>query len=127
MTTIAPVDVPTSVELPTFGALLRTLRTGRGLSLCQTARLVPCNKGYVSKIEHDKAMPSLTVVRALEKVLSADGALVAALDRQLAARVARKRPARAVARPVDTRPGRYRNAAVFTRVIGPSATLAVAA
>jgi len=124
---IAPLDLSTSVELPTFGALLRALRTGQGLSLCRTARLVPCNKGYLCRIEHDKAMPSPVVARALDQVLDAGGVLIVALDRQLAARKAQKQLARAVARPVDTRSGRYRNAAVFTRVVGPPVALAVAA
>jgi len=124
---IAPVDLPTSVEVPTFGALLRALRTGRGLSLCRTARLVPCNKGYLCRIEHDKATLSPAVAQALDQLLDAGGVLIVALDRQLTARKARKRLARAVARPADVRPGRYRNAAVFVRVVGPPAALAVAA
>lgn len=111
-----------AAELATFGTTVRGLRTERGLSLCKTARLAPCNKGYLCRIEHDKCLPSMTVARALDQVLNADGALVALLGQHLAIRAADRRIKRRKSRAVGssrTGPAGYRNAAVFLRILGP--------
>src|SRR5262249_1504775 len=86
----APEPDPTPSTTTRFGARLRELRSDAGLSLSKTARLVPCNKGYLSRIERGVALPSDTVARGLDVLLDADGALVAMLAEERATRTARR-------------------------------------
>lgn len=56
-------------DAPRIGTKLKHLRKLRGLSLTEVARDVGCSEGYVSKIENDKAAPSLTVLHRIAAVL----------------------------------------------------------
>ncbi|HEY2577214.1 MAG TPA: helix-turn-helix transcriptional regulator [Streptosporangiaceae bacterium] len=60
-----------------FGAELRRLMAERGLSQNETARRVPCNPGYLSKVAAGTKRPSVEIRARLDNVLSAGGALAA--------------------------------------------------
>ena len=59
-----------------FGALLRQLRTDRGLSLTALSRLLHYSKGYLSKIENGGKPAGLDLARRCDAVLGSDGALL---------------------------------------------------
>jgi transcriptional regulator with XRE-family HTH domain len=60
-----------------FGIELRRLMAERGLSQNETARRVPCNPGYLSKVAAGTKRPSAEMRSRLDDVLSAGGALAA--------------------------------------------------
>ena len=60
-----------------FGGELARLMTERGIGVRQLARAVYCNPGHVSNLRSGKARPSRELAAALDKHLSAGGALVA--------------------------------------------------
>lgn len=60
-----------------FGQELARLRSERGLSLAQLARLVPCHRGYIGQLEHDDRHPSSQMAKTLDRVLNASGVLIA--------------------------------------------------
>ncbi|MEE1762769.1 MULTISPECIES: helix-turn-helix domain-containing protein [unclassified Streptomyces] len=53
----------------TFGQLLRTHRTRRGLSLTQLAARMHFNPGHISKIETGKRSPSVSFAKACDRAL----------------------------------------------------------
>jgi transcriptional regulator with XRE-family HTH domain len=61
-----------------FGGELRRLIAERGLSLNETARRVPCNRGYLSKVTRGLSRPSAELCARLDEVLDAGGALIEA-------------------------------------------------
>lgn len=61
-----------------FAAELRQARADAGLSLADLARHAHVNRGYLGHVEHAQRWPSRPVVAALDRVLAADGRLVAA-------------------------------------------------
>lgn len=54
---------------PRIGARLRHLRKLRGLSLRHVAEAAGCSEGYMSKIENDKAVPSLATLHRIAAAL----------------------------------------------------------
>ncbi|MEV7213086.1 helix-turn-helix domain-containing protein [Kitasatospora cineracea] len=64
-----------------FGAELRRLREGNGLSLDGLARQLSYSKGYLSKVESGRRKPSQELARRCDALLGAEGRL-----QQLAAR-----------------------------------------
>lgn len=56
----------------TLGATIRQQRLAKGLGLREVARQLGLSASYVSDIEHDRRIPSETVLRALAHVLGAD-------------------------------------------------------
>lgn len=54
---------------PLIGSQIRRLRTERGLTLARMAESTGLNIGYLSKIETDKASPSLETLAALGEVM----------------------------------------------------------
>jgi transcriptional regulator with XRE-family HTH domain len=73
-----PVPVPQAAPAPaaTLASTLRDLRLRAGLSQRQLAARLPGPRSYVSKIENQKATPTLS---SLERVAAALGVTVAAL------------------------------------------------
>ncbi|GGS82010.1 nSTAND1 domain-containing NTPase [Streptomyces cinerochromogenes] len=66
--------VPTT---PSFPAHLRRLRQQRGLSLADLARQTHYSKGYLSKIETGAKRPTVDVASRCDRILRADGELLA--------------------------------------------------
>ncbi|MGW2857493.1 ATP-binding protein, partial [Streptomyces sp. NPDC001215] len=62
---------------PTFAARLRRLRRQRGLSLADLARQTHYSKGYLSKIETGAKPPTVDVARRCDRILAAEGELLA--------------------------------------------------
>lgn len=60
-----------------FGGELRRLMAERGLSQNETARRVPCDSGYLSKLAHGKKHPSPETAARLDDILGAGGKLAA--------------------------------------------------
>ncbi len=58
-----------------FGHELRRLLAGRGISLREAARRVPCDSGHLSKLASGKKRPSPEIAQRLDDVLSAAGDL----------------------------------------------------
>jgi transcriptional regulator with XRE-family HTH domain len=58
-----------------FGSELRRIRSERGLSLAQLARLIPCHRGYIAQLEKGVRRPSPEFTRKLDDVLGTDGLL----------------------------------------------------
>lgn len=56
---------------PLIGSQIRRLRTDRGLTLAQMAEATGLNIGYLSKVETDKASPSLETLATVSDVLDA--------------------------------------------------------
>lgn len=56
-------------DFPRIGPRLKHLRKLRGLNLRDVGRDVGCSEGYLSKIENNKAAPSLAVLHRLAAVL----------------------------------------------------------
>jgi transcriptional regulator with XRE-family HTH domain len=75
-----PVPVPQAAPpppvMPTLATTLRELRLRAGLSQRQLAARLPGPRSYVSKLENEKATPTLS---SLERVATALGVTVAAL------------------------------------------------
>ncbi len=61
-----------------FGAALRRIRQGRGLSLDMLATRVTYDKSYVSKVENGKKRGSREFAAAVDRALTANGQLLAA-------------------------------------------------
>ncbi len=61
-----------------FAALLRSLMGERGLKAADLARLVPCDKAYISRLVNGRQHPSRQIARRLDELAGADGLLVAA-------------------------------------------------
>ncbi len=61
-----------------FGGELRRLMAERGISLRETARQVPCDSGYLSKVASGRKRPSADLAARLDDVLDAGGELAAA-------------------------------------------------
>lgn len=59
-----------------FDTALRNLRTQRGLSLRQFARIVHYSPGWLSRIERGQAAPTLALARSCDDALSAQGKLL---------------------------------------------------
>jgi transcriptional regulator with XRE-family HTH domain len=81
-----PVRVPAIVPVPasplarsTLATVLRELRLRAGLSQRQLAARLPVPRSYVSKLENEKATPTLS---SLERVASALGVTTSALLRE---------------------------------------------
>ncbi|MGV9247734.1 nSTAND1 domain-containing NTPase [Streptomyces sp. NPDC003710] len=62
---------------PSFAAQLRRLRRQRGLSLADLARQTHYSKGYLSKIETGAKPPTVDVARRCDRILAAEGELLA--------------------------------------------------
>lgn len=58
-----------------FGSELRRLLVARGMSLRETARQVPCDSGYLSKVAAGRKRPSAELAARLDEVLGAGGEL----------------------------------------------------
>jgi transcriptional regulator with XRE-family HTH domain len=65
--------------MESFGAALRRLRLGAGLSQPQLANLVPISQTSLSRYENEKQAVDPIVARRLDELLHADGELLAAL------------------------------------------------
>jgi transcriptional regulator with XRE-family HTH domain/tetratricopeptide (TPR) repeat protein len=75
------VNVPDEAVDPicdTFGALLRRLRSDKGVSLRALGLMVHYSKGHLSKLENGVAPASINLAEACDAALSADGKLIAA-------------------------------------------------
>ena len=81
-----------------FGRELRRIRSERGLSLAQLAKLVPCQRGYIGQLEHGERRPSPEFARKLDGVLGVGSQL---------ANLAMTSPAAAAASPDDDEFGAY--------------------
>ncbi|MFJ5534845.1 helix-turn-helix domain-containing protein [Streptomyces sp. NPDC093261] len=62
---------------PAFAVRLRRLRRQRGLSLADLARQTHYSKGYLSKIETGAKPPTVDVARRCDRILAAEGELLA--------------------------------------------------
>jgi len=71
-----PQAAPPPPVMPTLATTLRELRLRAGLSQRQLAARLPGPRSYVSKLENEKATPTLS---SLERVATALGVTVAAL------------------------------------------------
>jgi transcriptional regulator with XRE-family HTH domain len=60
-----------------FGGELRRLMAEHDISLRETARRVPCDSGYLSKVASGQKRPSPELARSLDTVLGAGGVLAA--------------------------------------------------
>ncbi|MGW4209059.1 P-loop NTPase fold protein [Lentzea sp. NPDC004789] len=60
---------------PTFGEEVRRLRTERGLTQADLARMIPYSRSYISKVENDQVYPTHQLVRDLDRALEARGQL----------------------------------------------------
>ncbi|SDW32167.1 WD40 repeat [Amycolatopsis xylanica] len=63
-------------ESPSFGAELRRIRTGQGMSLADLANLVHYSRGYLSKLETGARPVSVDLAHQLDDALDAAGLLV---------------------------------------------------
>ena len=61
----------------TFGSVLRTLRTGLGLSLHDLAKQCHCSRTYLWELEHNKKRPAPKFAALVDKAVGADGRLAA--------------------------------------------------
>jgi transcriptional regulator with XRE-family HTH domain len=52
-----------------IGQKIKTLRSKRGLTLEELARISGCTPGFISQIEHNKAVPSITTLHAIAAAL----------------------------------------------------------
>jgi transcriptional regulator with XRE-family HTH domain len=77
-----------------FGSELRRLMADRGLSLRETARRVPCDSGYLSKVAAGHKRPSPELGARLDALLGADGTLRALVPQAPRREAGRMRPAR---------------------------------
>jgi len=75
-----------------FGRELLRLRSERGLSLAQLARLVPCHRGYLTQLEHGTRNASPTFAARLDATLGAGGLLGGLAAQQNDTRSARSLP-----------------------------------
>lgn len=71
---------PPRDDAPTFGQLVRALRTSRQLSQAELGR--PLTRAYMSLLEHDRAIPSIRTLLAIAARLGVDPAeLLSAVNR----------------------------------------------
>ncbi|GHJ48984.1 hypothetical protein Cs7R123_63260 [Catellatospora sp. TT07R-123] len=75
-----PSRAPLPLPYQTFGSELQRLRKAAGLTLRQLAVRIPCDPGSLSNYEHGRRIPSRDIARHCDRLLAADGALVALLD-----------------------------------------------
>jgi len=54
--------------METLGSRLRTLRHLRGLSIDDAARELSLSKGYLSKIENDRSVPSIACLTRMAEL-----------------------------------------------------------
>lgn len=54
--------------MQTFGQKLRLLRTQRGMTLRQLAKLLSTSHGYIVDLEHGRRQPSLALARKVADV-----------------------------------------------------------
>ena len=66
------MDQPSAGSRPALGRRLRSLRTGRGLTLEQLGRQVGLSASYLSQIERGALTPSLPKLSAIARTLSLD-------------------------------------------------------
>ncbi|HEX6524823.1 MAG TPA: helix-turn-helix transcriptional regulator, partial [Streptosporangiaceae bacterium] len=62
-----------------FAEQLRSLMGERGLRAADLARLVPCDKAYISRLVNGRQRPSRQIARRLDELVGAHGGLVAAV------------------------------------------------
>jgi transcriptional regulator with XRE-family HTH domain len=60
-----------------IGRVIREMRTAAGMSLSDLAKATHYSKGYLSRVENGRDVPSLALVRAVDGALAANGALIA--------------------------------------------------
>ena len=109
---LAPPDRLTLIRRPEprgatpFGEKLAVLMEARGLSLTQTARRVPCSKGYLSNLVRGLRGASERMTGRLDEVLEAGGELAALADTAGATARESERPGKGSRRglPGDARP-----------------------
>lgn len=76
-------DTTPVAHLDSIGKKLRRSRVTRGLTQKQVAQRCRCCPSQLSKIENDKALPSLALLNLLSKVLESDiRSFVAGIDQQ---------------------------------------------
>jgi len=61
----------------TFGQKLRTLMADRGIGVRELARMIPYDPGNLSRVANDRKAPSEQLAARLDKLLDANGELVA--------------------------------------------------
>jgi tetratricopeptide (TPR) repeat protein len=61
-----------------FASELHGLVGGSGLGVAGTARLVPCDKGYISRLANGRQRPSRQIAWRLDEIFGCSGALAAA-------------------------------------------------
>ena len=79
-----------------IGEIMRSLRTGAGLSLTEVSHLFGVSKGHLSHVETGRDRPSVRLIERYEEVFCADGLLWSAY---IAARTTRAAPAPPAAEP----------------------------
>ncbi|HSV67110.1 MAG TPA: helix-turn-helix domain-containing protein [Mycobacteriales bacterium] len=57
--------------------MIRERRTAAGMSLADLAKVTHYSKGHLSRVENDRDVPSLALIRAIDEALVANGALIA--------------------------------------------------
>ncbi|GGV19908.1 hypothetical protein GCM10010182_47120 [Actinomadura cremea] len=73
----------TALELRTFGAEVRRLREGAGLSQVQVAALVAVSRAYISHVELGETRCRLDFASRLDEALRCNGAVIRAWDELL--------------------------------------------
>ena len=61
--------------MDTFPGALRDLMTDRGIGVLALARLVPCDRAYISRLARGRQPPSAQIARRLDDILDAGGDL----------------------------------------------------
>src|SRR5215813_15175001 len=59
-----------------IGTVVREMRIAAGMSLADLAKATHYSKGHLSRIENDRDVPSMALLRAIDNAVSANGALV---------------------------------------------------
>jgi transcriptional regulator with XRE-family HTH domain len=60
-----------------IGTVVREMRTAASMSLADLAKATHYSKGHLSRVENGRDVPSLTLLRAIDDAVSANGALLA--------------------------------------------------
>lgn len=79
-----------SLTTPRIGAKLKYARKLKGLRLVDVARLAGCSESLLSKLEHDKATPSLSMLHRLSQALGSNVAWFLTAEDETAKAVMRK-------------------------------------
>jgi transcriptional regulator with XRE-family HTH domain len=74
---------------PRIGARLKHARMVRGLTLKEVADAAECSESFISKLENDKASPSITMLHRLTAILNANVALLFAAGEEAGSVVSR--------------------------------------